>query len=111
MWITIVQQNRHNVQFNAHLCTMENQSESTSRQRIKVSVPYADAIELQSFCKRHPVYGITIRILESDKDENYANIEMLFRRETKSAANQSIVHFFLGYAREVYFKINTKIIG
>lgn len=110
MWITIVQQNRRNVQFLVQLCSMENE-EITSRQRIKVSVPYDDAIDLQAFCKRHPVYGITIRILDSNKDENYANIEMLFRSQSKSAANQSIVHFFLGYAREVYFKINAKIIG
>lgn len=78
---------------------MENE-EIKSRQRIKVDIPLDDAVELNAFSARHPVYGITLRFLEHNVEENRCSIEMLFRSQSKSAANQSLIHFFLGYARE-----------
>jgi hypothetical protein len=80
---------------------MENE-EKKSRQRIKVDIPLDDAVELNAFSARHPVYGITLRFLEHNVEENRCSIEMLFRSQSKSAANQSLIHFFLGYAREQY---------
>jgi|688.fasta_scaffold07795_35 hypothetical protein len=78
---------------------MENE-EKKSRQRIKVDMPLDDALELYAFSVRHPVYGITLRFLQNDAKANTCSIEMLFRSQSKSSANQSLIHFFLGYARE-----------
>jgi hypothetical protein len=91
---------------------MENEENiTTSRTRIKATIGLEDAIDLQSYSKRHPVYGISVRVLQSNPEQEYANIELLFSKRTKQQENQSIVHFFMGYAREVYFKINSKLIG
>jgi hypothetical protein len=91
---------------------MENEVKpNEARTRIKGSVPLEDAIDLQSFSKRHPVYGISVRVLETNPEQEYANIELLFSLRTKQQENQSILHFFLGYAREIYFKVNSKLIG
>lgn len=89
---------------------MENVNDK-SRQRIRVSTPLKDAIELQAYCKRYPAYGITITLIDKDETENVATIEMRFRSNSKELHNQALVHFFIGYANELYFKINQKLIG
>ena len=90
---------------------MENEVKtSEARKRIKTALSVEDAEDLQSFSKRNPVYGVSVRILETNKEQDVASIELLFAHRTKQRENQTLVHFFLAYAKEVYFKINQKLI-
>ena len=86
-------------------------TEPQSRARIVTTIALTDAKELDAFCKRNPVFGVSIKIKESHAPENICSIEMNFRSQTKPMFHQTLIHFFLSFANEKYYRINQKLIG
>lgn len=78
---------------------MENE-EKQQRSRWKVTMSSFWAEELTQFALANPVYGITIKTLESEN--YYSKIELNFRKDIKSLQHQAIVHFMLAFGMNMH---------
>jgi hypothetical protein len=78
---------------------MENeQDDKKSRIRIRQTITYNDAMALGIFCKSHPIYGVSLKVLEANEIEQWAEIQLHFRADTRINFNRTIVSFFVAYA-------------